>query len=389
MSRVLFLGVNYGLECIEHGAKVLNGFTAYSEMLVNQIAAKARVDVVSDRKDRFPHCKVHNVFRQKNQSLTAFNTFWRKFHSVNGAGTPEAFSRDTIYRIVQMADSINPRKLELLLRSNTYDTVIFNRHEFFLFAGHPALASARKIACVHDSHYLRKRSYEELFSANQSLTRVESALERALVSQAAAIVCLSPRENSYFRRIAPKQATIVLLRPRISAPNKLRMHVPGQGVLYYFAGVNNFVNRETLVSALRWFEQARSSPLDTFHVFGSICDSMEVRRASGHRMHLHGRVPDLTKAISRMDVLLAPIHAGSGIPIKIADALSAGNIVITTKLGAEGYSEFVGTRILIANRSRKVDSQLIRKAKVSYAPYTQYNKENEKALALLTSTSET
>jgi polysaccharide biosynthesis protein PslH len=51
----------------------------------------------------------------------------------------------------------------------------------------------------------------------------------------------------------------------------------------------------------------------------------------------HGRVPDLTALYRDAGVFVAPLLSGSGIKMKILNALSRGLPVVTTSLGAEGF----------------------------------------------------
>lgn len=51
----------------------------------------------------------------------------------------------------------------------------------------------------------------------------------------------------------------------------------------------------------------------------------------------HGRVPDLTPLYQEASVFVAPLLSGSGIKMKILNALSRGIPVVTTSLGAEGF----------------------------------------------------
>lgn len=51
----------------------------------------------------------------------------------------------------------------------------------------------------------------------------------------------------------------------------------------------------------------------------------------------HGRVPDLAPLYQEASVFVAPLLSGSGIKIKILNALSRGLPVVTTSFGAEGF----------------------------------------------------
>lgn len=50
----------------------------------------------------------------------------------------------------------------------------------------------------------------------------------------------------------------------------------------------------------------------------------------------YGEVDDTRKFISDKSICIVPLFAGSGLKIKIIEALAAGKVVVTTPIGAEG-----------------------------------------------------
>jgi polysaccharide biosynthesis protein PslH len=62
----------------------------------------------------------------------------------------------------------------------------------------------------------------------------------------------------------------------------------------------------------------------------------EKPKKSDHYIKYLGYVDDLADFYAQIDILVAPIFAGSGSRIKILESLSYGRPVVTTKIGAEG-----------------------------------------------------
>lgn len=377
MRNLLFLSVHYGIEGIEHGRGVVNGFTAYSEMLVQALAEFAVVDVVTDRPDGFPESRCLDLFRP-GLRMERLEEFWRSEFPVRGAGDGAKFSRDTLYRLFQMGNFLHPEALDRALSDPRYDAVVLNRHEYFFLARHPALEGKEVILCAHDSNYLRKRSYELVLGVEQPLTHVEESLERALVGEADTLVCLSSTEQQYFSSI-PGVGRVVLYRPRIEEPETMVSLDLSRGINFYFIGANNFVNRDTLQSALALFRSVGRVGLDRFHVFGSI--SQAVPETVEPEVVLHGQVESLEHALRDMHVLVAPIRFGSGIPIKIADALSLGHLVAASEFAAASYREFIGRRIvsLPDNGWKQGLWNGLASAVRDRDPYVQYSVRNREA----------
>ncbi len=65
-----------------------------------------------------------------------------------------------------------------------------------------------------------------------------------------------------------------------------------------------------------------------------------------------GEVPDAKVFESDKDILLAPLFSGSGVRIKIFQAMAAGKAIITTSIGAEGIDAQDGEHLIIANTAK-------------------------------------
>jgi glycosyltransferase involved in cell wall biosynthesis len=65
-------------------------------------------------------------------------------------------------------------------------------------------------------------------------------------------------------------------------------------------------------------------------------------------VHFTGRVPDIEPWIRRSRVMVVPIRSGSGLRVKILDAMARGLPVVATSIGYEGIDATPGTHLLAA-----------------------------------------
>jgi glycosyltransferase involved in cell wall biosynthesis len=62
-----------------------------------------------------------------------------------------------------------------------------------------------------------------------------------------------------------------------------------------------------------------------------------------------GSVPNANEFMMDYDIMVVPLLSGSGIRIKIVEAMALGRVVITTSIGAEGLDVQDGKHLFIAN----------------------------------------
>lgn len=73
-----------------------------------------------------------------------------------------------------------------------------------------------------------------------------------------------------------------------------------------------------------------------------------------------GEVPDAMYFISSKKINVVPLLSGSGIRVKIIEAMSVGKVVVTTTVGAQGIDYTDGVNLLIANTPQEFAGQIKR-----------------------------
>ncbi|MEY3901005.1 MAG: hypothetical protein RL189_311 [Pseudomonadota bacterium] len=106
--------------------------------------------------------------------------------------------------------------------------------------------------------------------------------------------------------------------------------------LLWLGGLDWWPNRE----ALEWFAQhiwkdlKKIRPKVLLTLAGRGTDRLRI--FSGDRVHGHGFVKDLSTIFEKTDLLIAPIQSGSGVRVKVLEALSQAVPCLGTPLGVEG-----------------------------------------------------
>ncbi len=109
------------------------------------------------------------------------------------------------------------------------------------------------------------------------------------------------------------------------------------------------------IDGLRWFVNevmpiiVKSKPNVKLYVFGK-SPSRDVERLNdGKNVFVKGFVKDVREVYKQARVMIVPLLAGSGIRIKILEAMAAGKAVVTTSIGCEGIKVAPGKNIMVAD----------------------------------------
>jgi len=106
-----------------------------------------------------------------------------------------------------------------------------------------------------------------------------------------------------------------------------------------------------------WPAVVQKNPKAEFHLAGR---NMPPRFVSNPDIHLfvEGEVDSAENFMLSLDALVVPLFSGSGVRIKIAEALSLGVPVITTPVGCEGLQVTNGKDIIICNDDQHMISEI-------------------------------
>ena len=165
--------------------------------------------------------------------------------------------------------------------------------------------------------------------------------EAVLLRRADVIVAIQEREAEEFRAMVPDRQVVVVpmpveLRPRVSSPEAVFRCLFVGG----YSGHN--------LDGLQWFLSEvwpgvlAAQPDAEFDVVGTVGKAVP---AGATRVRVHGPLNDLDSVYAQASVCLVPLRFGTGLKIKLIEAMAHGCAVVSTSAGAEGFPELEGGEV--------------------------------------------
>lgn len=125
---------------------------------------------------------------------------------------------------------------------------------------------------------------------------------------------------------------------------------PDEPSLFHIGTMNWFPNEE----GIRWFIEkvwpkvSQKFPELTLHLAGRYMNPW-LTVLNKKNVTVDGAVPDVWEYMAKYSIMVVPLFSGSGIRIKIVEAMAAGKAIITTTIGAQGINCEDGKHLIIAH----------------------------------------
>jgi succinoglycan biosynthesis protein ExoO len=218
----------------------------------------------------------------------------------------------------------------------------------FLTEGIARVPSPRGPSAVvmHDLFSSRPAQYGPL-GADQTAGLIDGDTEMAMLGRAGAVIAIQAEEAAKVRRQLP--GTPVLVAPMATVPVAAPQAGTGSDLL--FIGSNTSPN----VDALRWFfdevwpSVRRANPAACLKVAGNVAASFQ---AVPEGVAMLGRVEDLTPLYAGAAVVISPLRGGSGLKIKLIEALGQGKAIVATMTTLQGVTGIVGSAVIVADDAK-------------------------------------
>jgi len=275
--------------------------------------------------------------------------------AVDRLRTAARSGRSVDHRLGQELDAAQKAHLRQVLFRELPDAVLFNGVFSVPFPLElPDTVRATGLVCqdvVHErAAALRERGYR--------VTPVDfdEARERAAMSGMSAVIAIQWDEAEVFRRMVPQGTEVVVCPVSVTAKAVSRTPQPGRCL---FVGSGSLPN----VDGLRWFlddcwpEVRRHRPDAQLHVVGTVCARTG---AVPPGVVLRGEVAQLGPEYATTSAVVVPLRTGSGLKVKIIEALVHETAVVTTSVGAQGLSGLSPVPFLRADDGKAFAAELLR-----------------------------
>ena len=211
----------------------------------------------------------------------------------------------------------------------------------------PAADSGRNRAWIVDTHDVMHLRDE---SRRQSGLRADSDVSRSeeirLLKRFDLVIAIQDAERSVFERMLPGHRVVSVGHAQAVRPLAARrssLCFVGSRIDVNLQGITQFIERA-------WPAISARCPQARLEIVGTICRAPEVERlaAGDGRIVLRGTVAETDDIYDGPAVMICPLWAGSGLKIKMVEALSHGKATVTTPIGAQGLEEGAGQAFLVA-----------------------------------------
>lgn len=207
--------------------------------------------------------------------------------------------------------------------------------------------NARSAIIMHDLMSARVAD-----AAETNTVKISAADEFRMLGLADAVIAIQHEEAAKVSAALPER--VVLTAPHSTLP--VLAPQPGEDDLLFFVGSNTAPN----IVGLEWFFREiwpvirAKRPAARLKVAGSVARGVG---AAPDGVTMLGVVGDLAPLYAEAGVVISPLFTGSGLKIKLIEALAAGKSVVGTSVTAQGVeSQVAGAIVLEDDAPRFADA---------------------------------
>ncbi|CCE00261.1 glycosyltransferase [Bradyrhizobium sp. STM 3809] len=215
--------------------------------------------------------------------------------------------------------------------------------EAFAFTLRP---DARRLVIMHDLFSSR--------SDRSALATLSLKEEVQMLARAETILAIQRDEAAVLQRELPAHQVIVVPM----AATAVSQAVPGRSETILFVGSSAGPN----VDGIRWFLEAcwptirQNMPNVELQIAGSVCNALATPPSGVQLLNV---VDDLDDLYAEAGVVISPLRLGSGLKIKLIEALSKGKAVVATTTTMQGVMDVLGACAIIEDDADRFASSVI------------------------------
>ena len=210
------------------------------------------------------------------------------------------------------------------------------------------------LVVMHDLFSSRTGQFAGL-GTSDLVASLDEATELALLDRADAVVAIQDNEARFVSERLPQKRVIVapMAAEAVDEPQ------PGDRRTVLFVGSNTAPN----VVGMRWFldeiwpHVRRELPDCELLVAGRVQQAFPI---SPEGVRFLGLVQDLEPLYRQAGVVISPLIAGSGLKIKLIEALGRGKAIVATSVTVDGIAQQVGSSVVVGNSAGDFANAVVR-----------------------------
>ncbi len=271
------------------------------------------------------------------------------------------------YILQRFVDEEVQKKLEEVTHAYSFDLV--HLESLFTLPYAPLLKKATGAPVIYRAHNVEHHIWQRLQRETRQpfkkwyLLREAKKLQQSetyWIRQCDGILAISPTDTTWFASHFPSIPTLDLPVPvtlpeeRTAASNRL----PRVFHLGAMDWAPNQAAVQWLLDAI-WPRVRAAVPEAQLHLAGRHMPKRLLQQAAPG-IHVQREVPDAKAYMAQHDILIVPLQSGSGLRIKILEAMAMGKAVVTTPQGLAGIPAEPGATVLVGEDAEALARHLIR-----------------------------
>jgi glycosyltransferase involved in cell wall biosynthesis len=201
-----------------------------------------------------------------------------------------------------------------------------------------------RLILTHDVLHQRSNDFAKLGLESEhdgwTFETESTALKKAQI-----LIAIQKEDASLLKRMAPDSEVICVPKAAFISPID-NIQIPGRCLFVGSGADHNVIGIKWFLDQV-WPEIVKEAPHASLHICGSVCDFLEDTRAQN--LTLQGRVDDIKHEYNQAEICIIPTLIGSGLKIKLVEALSYGRAIISTSFGIQGVRDLEGQAVLVAD----------------------------------------
>lgn len=270
------------------------------------------------------------------------------------------------YHVKRFENKAFARRLAEVLEEETFDVV--HVESVFLTPYLPVIRAHSRAKVMLRAHNVEHTIWRRVAQGERSpfkrwylkhLSLTLAAYEREHLNDYDGVVSITENDAEQLRTMGCRRPMVAI--PFGITPDGEVSVEEEPNSLFHIGSMDWMPNQE----GVRWFlEQVwpkvhERMPQLTLYLAGRKMPE-DLMRLDMEGVRVLGEVPDAMYFISSKQINVVPLLSGSGIRVKIIEAMSVGKVVVTTTIGAEGIGCTDGVDVLIADTPEQYVDQLYR-----------------------------
>lgn len=230
-------------------------------------------------------------------------------------------------------------------------TIVVADYVFAAAAFDAAPIRSKRAIIMHDLFHARQGGDMD------SAARLNRADELASLGRADVIITIQQEEHAFVERELP--AVKAILAPMPAQP--VGKSSPGNSNRLLFVGSNTAPNIDGLAWFLKhvWPSIKQQQPDTLLDVVGSVCRSLPEMGANSDVI-VSGVVRDLRRHYIKTGIVISPLQFGSGLKIKLVEALAYGKATVVTPITLQGVEDVCRDAVCVADDAMAFAAAVIR-----------------------------